>query len=358
MLLIHDAHLHACVALQCILKSTRDQLLSAIGEVIRKLAVFVGLPVALLAVALIFIRTPDSDAIEMRAKYGGSAARFAETPDGMRVHYRDQGCRVCPVIILMHGSNASLHAFEPLVSILQESYRLISFDQPGHGLTGPHPRDDYSARGMFEALEAVIDATGVERFAIAGNSMGGWLAWRYGLAMPGKIIGLVLMNASGAPVAPDTQKPRLYLGARIMRHATGRFLARHITPRFVVRQSLLANFVDDNIVTETMVDRYWELLRYPGNRRAAGLRVIVDREPQYAQRLGEVTLPTLILWGAQDTVTPPYNAVTFDEMMPNSRRVIFDDVGHLTMEEAPARTATLIDEFLIEILTDARAAAL
>ena len=64
------------------------------------------------------------------------------------------------------------------------------------------------------------------------------------------------------------------------------------------------------------------------------------------RRLSEIAVPTLILWGAQDTVTPPYNAVTFDEMIPNSRRVIFDDVGHLTMEEAPARTAALIDEFL------------
>lgn len=289
----------------------------------------------------------------MHSKYGGPAARFAEASGGLRVHYRDQGCQICPVIILAHGSNASLQAFEPLVHILQERYRLISFDQPGHGLTGPHPRDDYSAHGMFEAIEAVIDATGVERFAIAGNSMGGWLAWRYGLAMPGKVSGLVLINASGAPEAPDAEKPRLYLGARIMRHSTGRFLAQYITPRSVVKQSLLDNVVDDAIVTETMVDRYWELVRYPGNRRAAGLRAIADREPQFGRRLGEISLPTLILWGAQDAVTPPYNALTFDEMMPNSRLVIFDDVGHLTMEEAPARTAALIDEFLTEVLSDA-----
>lgn len=294
----------------------------------------------------------------MRSKYGGPAARFAETSDGMLVHYRDQGCQVCPVIILVHGSNASLQTFEPLVQILKERYRLVSYDQPGHGLTGPHPRDDYSAQGMFEAIEAVIDATGVERFAIAGNSMGGWLAWRYALERPDKISGLVLMNASGAPEAPNAEKPRLYLGARIMRHSIGRFLARYITPRSVVKQSLLDNVVDDAIVTETMVDRYWELVRYPGNRRASGLRAIVDREPRFGRRLSEVTLPTLILWGAQDPVIPPDNARVFDEMMPNSRLVVLDDVGHLTMEEAPTRTAALIDEFLFAILSDAPVAAL
>ena len=323
----------------------------------RKVAVIVGVLVALLAAAFFVLRTPDSDAAAMRAKYGGTAARFADTSDGMSVHYRDQGCRDCPAIILVHGSNASLQTFEPLVANLEDQYRLISYDQPGHGLTGPHPRDDYSAQGMFDAIEAVIDATGVQRYAIAGNSMGGWLAWRYALASPGKISGLVLMNASGAPKAPDAEKPRLYLGARIMRYAAGRFLARHIMPRSVVRQSLLDNFVDDTIVTEAMVDRYWELSRYPGNRRALALRAIVDREPRFGQRLSEITLPTLILWGAEDTVTPPYNAVTFDQMIPNSRLVVFDNVGHLTMEEAPQRTAALIDEFLIEILSDEPAAA-
>jgi len=59
-------------------------------------------------------------------------------------------------------------------------------------------------------------------------------------------------------------------------------------------------------------------------------------------------VPTLILWGAQDRVTPPYNAKTFDEMIPNSRLVMFEGVGHLPMEEAPERTAAAIDAFLRE----------
>jgi pimeloyl-ACP methyl ester carboxylesterase len=133
-----------------------------------------------------------------------------------------------------------------------------------------------------------------------------------------------------------------------MRHPVGRFLAQHITPRSVFEKSLLDAAADDDFVTESMVDRYWELMRYPGNRRAAGLRTIVDREPQYGQRLGEITVPTLILWGAQDIVTPPYGATTFDETIPNSRSMVFEGVGHLTMEEEPERTAAAIDAFLRE----------
>lgn len=312
----------------------------------RKIALLLGFVTAAIVITFFVFRTPDSDAAAMRAKYGGPDLTFAKTKDGMSVHYRDQGCRDCPAIILVHGSNASLQTFELLIEILSDRYRLISYDQPGHGLTGPHPRDDYSAQGMFDAVSAVIDATGVEQFAIAGNSMGGWVAWRYALANPEQLSALILMNSSGAPPPPDAEKPRLYLGARIMRNSAGRFLAQHITPRSVFERSLLDNVADDSAVTAELVDRYWELLRYPGNRRAAGLRVVADREPHYGRRLGEISLPTLILWGEQDQVTLPRDAKTFAEMIPNAQLQIFENVGHLTMEEAPQLTATAINTFL------------
>jgi len=316
----------------------------------KKIAVVLGVVALAFSVAFAVLLTPDSDVPAMHAKYGGSDPMFAESSSGMLVHYRDQGCPACPALILVHGSNASLQTFEPLIEILAQQYRLISYDQPGHGLTGPHPHDNYTADGMFEAISAVIDATGVGQFTIAGNSMGGWVAWRYAMAHPQNLSALILMNSSGAPPLADAEKQRLYLGARIMRYSVGRFMAQYITPRSVVERSVLENFVDESKVTENMVDRYWELLRYPGNRRAAGLRVVAEREPQYGQRLGELKLPTLILWGAEDHVTPPHNAKTFDEMIPNSRMEIFDGVGHLTMEEVPQRTATAIDLFLGEVL--------
>jgi len=233
----------------------------------KKFAVSVVVLAGLAVVAFIAFRTPDTDPAVMRAKYGGAAPTFAEAANGLSVHYPDQGCRDCPAILLIHVSNASLQTFERLVDDLKDRYRLISYDQPGHGLTGPHPGDDYSARGMIEATAAVVDATGVDRFAIAGNSMGGWVAWRYALESPQDLSALILIDASGAPPPPDAEKPQLYLGARIMRHPVGRFLGQHITPRAVVAQSLRDASADDSFVTEPMVDRYWELLRYPGNRR-------------------------------------------------------------------------------------------
>lgn len=312
----------------------------------KKITLSLAAIVVLVSATFLVLRTPDSDPAEMQAKYGGIDSRFTDTAVGMAVHYRDQGCGGCPAIVFVHGSNSSLHTFEPLSRFLADQYRLISYDQPGHGLTGPHPLDDYSAHGMLEALDAVVDATGVEKFVLAGHSMGGWIAWRYALERPERLSALILISASGAPLTPGSEKPRPYLGARITRHPIGRLLAQHVTPRYFVERSLFDSVFDDARVTETMVDRYWELLRLPGNRRAAGLLALVDREPEYGHRLSELNLPTLVLWGEDDLVVPLHDATTFDDRIPNSDLQVFNEVGHLPTEEAPGRTAAAIDEFL------------
>jgi pimeloyl-ACP methyl ester carboxylesterase len=296
--------------------------------------------------AVFALRTPDTDPAEMIAKYGGAHAEFAAGPAGMRVHWRDQGCRTCPAMILVHGSNASLHAWAALVERLGSEYRVISYDQPGHGLTGPHPRDDYSAAGMFEALEAVAAAAGVERFVLGGNSMGGWISWRYALAHPERVAALILIDAAGMPLRAGETPPPLNLGFRLARSPLARPLVERYTPRGLIRKSLLDTTAVDEIVTEEMVDRYWELLRFPGNRRATAIRASVDREEGFAARVGEITAPTLVIWGAEDQLVRPSAAQTFAERISGATVAIFDGVGHIPMEEAPDRTAEAITDFL------------
>lgn len=302
--------------------------------------------IAVLAFVFAMLRTPDTDRDEMIAKYGGKDALFADGAGGMRVHWRDDGCRDCAAIIFVHGSNASLQTWAPMVDELGGEYRIISLDQPGHGLTGPHPRDDYSAAGMFEALDAVANAARLDHFYLAGNSMGGWVAWRYALAHPERVDGLILIDSAGAPLREGETPPRLNIGFRLLRNPLARPFAEQITPRSLVRKSLLESVAVDTIVTEEMIDRYWELLRFPGNRRAASIRSTTDREAAYAGRLHQIEQPSLILWGAQDQLVYATAAQTFNERMPNAEVVIFENVGHLPMEEAPEATANAIRRFL------------
>lgn len=312
----------------------------------RKVVLFFVAILGFVSIMFVLLRTPDTDPAEMREKYGSPASQYFETDDGQLIHYRDEGCRSCPALLSLHGSNASLHLYEPIVARLGERYRIITYDHPGHGLSGEHPRNDYSANGLFETLEAVAEEVGVEGFTLGGTSMGGWLSWRYALRYPERVDRLILMNASGAPKPAGPAPAKKYLAARIMKHPLGRQFARHLIPRSIVKKSAFESVADPTFVTQEMVDRYWDLARLPSNRRAISFRATADREPSYGERLTEIAVPTLIIWGAQDKVTPAYNAVTFGEMIPDSRIVMIEGAGHIPMEETPDQTSMAIDAFL------------
>lgn len=145
-----------------------------------------ALLVVLIAAFLIF-RTPDTDADAMRAKYGAAPSQFVDIGGGVKVHLRDEGPKDAPAIVLLHGSNADLHTWEPWVAALKDHYRVIRFDQVGHGLTGPDPRDDYSRDNYVAHILAVADRLGLKQFVLGGNSMGGKHALAFAVKHPGAL---------------------------------------------------------------------------------------------------------------------------------------------------------------------------
>ena len=311
----------------------------------KRVMIPLGLIVTILAIFLL-LRTADTDREEMIAKYGGPNATFADGPAGQRIHYRDQGKRGAPAIILLHGSNASLHTWEPLVKRLGGTWRIVTLDLPGHGLTGGTPDKDYSADGMMAAIDVVAAKLGLDHFVLGGNSMGGWVAWRYALAEPARVDALLLLDAAGMPLRKGEKRPESNIGFRVLEYPFGRWLATQITPRMLVEQSLRGSVANQAIVDDAMIDRYWELLHFPGNREATVLRARMDREPAMADGIGAITAPTLILFGKEDRLINPTAAQSFHERLPGSETVLLDGIGHLPMEEAPDATAAAIADFL------------
>ena len=313
----------------------------------RRKRVLIPLGVILaIVVGFLLLLTPDTDRDEMIAKYGGPNAAFVAGPAGQRIHYRDQGNRGGPAIILVHGANASLHTWEPLVKRLGASYRIVTLDLPGHGLTGATPDTDYSAEGMMDAVDVVAAKLGLDHFILGGNSMGGWVSWRYALAQPTRVDALLLIDAAGMPLRPGEKRPESNVGFRVLEYPFGRWLATRVTPRMLVEQSLRGSVEKQAIVDDAMIDRYWELLRFPGNREATVLRARMNREPAMAARVGEIKAPTLILFGDKDRIINPTAAQTFNERIAGSEVVMLPGIGHLPMEEAPDATATAIADFL------------
>ena len=301
---------------------------------------------AVLVVLFFVFRTPDTDAEAMRAKYGGEPSQFVTIGDGTEIHLRDEGPRDGLPIILLHGSNADLHTWEPWAEGLKEQYRVIRFDQIGHGLTGPDPNDDYSLASFVADIDEVANALKLDRFVLAGNSMGGSHTVGYALEHPERLLGMVLVDAGGAPVKDDSPGN---IGFTIARTPVVNQLMRHITPRSLIEQSLRQSVSKEAIVTEAMVDRYWELLRYPGNRGASIIRFSRDWTGFDETQVSSITVPALIIWGEEDGLIPAFAGEWYDEKLPVSELVVYPGIGHLPQEEAPEASIADLKDWLVNL---------
>lgn len=304
----------------------------------------IGVFLAIVGAGVIFW-TPDTDVAAMRAKYGGSPSQFVDLGGGLTVHLRDEGPRDAPVIVLLHGSNAFLQTWDGWTKRLTPTHRVIRFDFPGHGMTGADPARLYSHAAYANIVDRTMTKLGVSRFVIAGNSMGGHVAWVYAHKHPEKLAGLVLVDASGQP-KPESQD--LPLGFRIAQTPFLRDIMLYVTPRSMVEEGLRKSVTNAAVVTPANIDRYWELLRYPGNRQAT-----IDRfsTPPEAPITGapKLPVPTLILWGADDKLIPAASATWFKQQVPDAKVIIYPAVGHLMMEEIPEKSAADLSNWLASL---------
>lgn len=301
------------------------------------------LVVALLLGVYLLLRTPDSDPAAMRAKYGGAPSQFVDLAGGLKVHLRDEGPRDAPVIVLLHGSNDDLHTWDPWAAQLSKSYRVIRFDQIGHGLTGPEPHGDYSPKAFVDTIDQVTTRLGVTRFALAGNSMGGANALHYALAHGDKLTALVLLDAGGGP---RLSKEPGNIGFKIARMPVVNQLMLTVTPRSLIEKSLHQSVWNQAVVTPATVDRFWELLRYPGNRQATLTRFGQGWVTFDKAQLSALKMPVLVMWGAHDSLIAPATAQWFGQAIPGSTVIVYPDSGHLPQQEVAGRSADDLSNWL------------
>ncbi len=303
----------------------------------------------LAAIAIAFIAlfawgyAPDMPLDELKAKYANAESEFVDLGDGLIVHLRDEGPKDAPAIILLHGSNASLHTWDGWVNKLKGTYRIIRFDQAGHGLTGAHPEDCYTSACYVTAVDKVASERGLTKFTLAGNSMGGNISYMYARAHPGTLNGLILVDPSGAPAA---KKPDLPIGFRIAMMPGINRLARVITPRSMIEKSLSQSVSNQAIVTDENVDLYWHLLRRAGNREATARRFANYAQRKQVEPMKSSPIPTLILWGDEDKLINVGAAPWFAGQFTGSKTIIYKGIGHLPMEEAADKSASDVTEWM------------
>ena len=295
----------------------------------------------------------DLPADVVDARYTNEASAFLTTPDGARIHYRDQGARDGLPVVLVHGSNSSLHTWEGWVDELGDRYRIVTLDLPGHGLTGQVPSGDYSPDAMVHTVDAVASHVGLDDFVLGGNSMGGGVTWRYTLAHPKRVRAMVLVDSSPPPgfsrEAPPDSEGDTPLGFTLLRSDAFRAVARYLDPGYLVAQGLRAAHYDDSGVDDALIARYRDLTLRAGSREAIMARFGAPRVETPAVDLSTLAQPTLILWGRHDTLIGVDVAEQFHAALPDSTLIVYEDLGHVPMEEAPQRTAQDVRAFLEDL---------
>jgi len=294
--------------------------------------------VAAIAIILILSYAPDKEVSELQKKYSYLDSDFIQVGD-QQVHYRTTGAG--PILLLLHGTGSSIQTWEQWTRLLKKDFTIISVDLPAYGLTGPNPTADYSIKSYVSFVDEFVEAIGLDSFFLAGNSLGGSIAWNYTYQHPKKVQKLVLLNSSGYPSHKET--------SMVFKLAKKQYLNKAMlvfTPKFLVKKSLREVFYDKSLVTNEMVNRYYDLQLRKGNRQAFIDRANTpyDVDPKAIQLIQQ---PTLILWGDKDAWISVKDATKFERDLPNAKVIIYKNVGHLPMEEKAEQSAADTKAFLL-----------
>jgi pimeloyl-ACP methyl ester carboxylesterase len=310
--------------------------------VLKAFAALLALSMAAASIGIALAWVPDQAPSALQARWAPPPSAFIDVGE-LRVHYRDEGPRDDPEpIVLLHGTSASLHTWEGWAAALRGQRRVVSFDLPGFGLTGPNSSGDYSDASYVRFVLQTLDALKLQRVVLGGNSLGGAVAWQTAVAAPQRVAALILVDAAGYRFEP-TSVP---LGFRIARTPVLNRLMRNVLPRSVIDSSVRNVYGHPERVTSDLVDRYMAMTARAGNRQALAQRMAQLTWGDKAADVATLRVPTLVLWGGQDRLIPVAHAHRFGQDIPGSTVVVFDDLGHVPHEEDPQRTVDAVKRFL------------
>lgn len=287
-----------------------------------------------------WLYTPDKPRAELEARYLRQPTDLI-TVAGISLHVRDDGPKDAPALILLHGFGSSLHTFEPWAQNLKEDYRVVRFDLPGSGLSPPDPTGNYTDARSMTLIIALMDQLGIKTATLAGNSIGGRIAWNFAVDHPDRIDKLVLISPDGfaSPGFAYGEAADVPAVMKAMRFAL---------PKSAIRPNLTASYGNPKLLTEATVARYYDLMLAPGGRGALLKRMEQTVLTNPADRLPKIKAPVLLLWGKKDRLIPFSNSADYTALLPNSQLVAFKDLGHVPMEENPQVSLAPLRAFLAE----------
>lgn len=253
-------------------------------------------------------------------------------------------------VVFVHGLGGRWQSWlENLTVAAEAGHRAIAFDLPGFGAS-ELPVEPISIGGYGRWVEALCEELGIASAAWVGNSMGGFVSAELAIAVPERVERLVLVSAAGITVEQQRSDRLLALLYR------SESLAAYVAGLAVGRAAWTARRPGLRRAAMWFVVQHPERLSAPlayeqiGGIGTPGFLPALDACSDYPirERLPEIACPTLIVWGRDDKIVPASDAEVFEELIPDTRKVVWDDVGHVAMLEQPERFNRLLRDFLAE----------
>ena len=254
-----------------------------------------------------------------------------------------------PPLVFIHGLAGSWQNWLEQLPGFAQDHRVIAVDLPGFGAS-PMPRDEISISGYARILDGLCEALGIESAAWVGNSMGGFVSAELAISFPARVERLVLVSAAGIS-SQNTREAKAIPAMRriefILAAYTGWIAAKSetVASRPRLRQATL--YAVAKHPTRLPAPLAAEQLKGSGKPGFLDAFAALSSYP-IKDRLEKITCPTLIMWGDSDKLVPTRDAGVFAELIQNSRKVIYEDTGHVPMLERPGRFNADLREFLVE----------
>lgn len=284
--------------------------------------------------AVAMVESTTSERFSLKLTTSVRARRVDAVPTTRFANVRGHGCRIdewgpargeaARTIVLLHGLLGTNEHWTPVAAELGREHRVVCIETPVLELG----RDECSIEGVVSIVQDLVRMAGVERAIIGGSSLGGHIAARLALADPGVFEGLMLMGSSGLQERATSSE--------VVTTPSRQWLADRFGVMFHDRARCLRE--DD-------LERAFDLLSDRRRVRAFVRLCRSSRADGIAERLALLSMPTLLVWGRNDVVTPPEAAEGFARAIPHARLRWIDRCGHAPMVEQPAELARLIADF-------------
>lgn len=245
--------------------------------------------------------------------------------NGYRINYIDQGSG--PVVVFLHGSGNGASGYSNFKgnypALVAAGYRCIVPDLIGYGYSDKPDDVEYPLSFFIECIRQLLDAIGVERCTLVGNSLGGAIALGFALEHPQTVERLVLMAPGGLNDLPD------YLAMPGMAMMFGLFSSGEpVTPERMKEFFVKAFVVNPDVIDDQLVGERHAIMQLQNPQVIKTMKV-----PNMTDRLGEIGCPTLALWGLNEQMMPDSGILRLAKGMPNCRMVLVPQCGHWVMLE-------------------------